>query len=1122
MTTCIDHMLITASAGSGKTYTLANRMIRWLICHRRHDGISAPDRLLGATFTRKAAGEILHRILKHLVLGVSDSRYRQGELAEALVIDPPPSQEELAAVLDEVIDALGELQLGTLDSLFMQMATLFAPALGLTPGWTISEAADDREIKRVALGRVISGMEISEAVETLLELTQGDPASRALDTLSASIFGNEMRGGAWPIYTRTRLLDHSDSGESACPPSVAAWSWMDDLSDAELVPDGRVLDDAAMAAMLQGARMIEDPPQKTVQGAWRTLLSLLRERRWWDVLKQKICLNVYAGNLRHGRSSLSDEIVAVVQQATSHARVMAIRDLRSGNRSVVEMLQRIQQAIDVERDRRGRYGFSDVTSRLAGAGLIGADSLEDLWFRMSVDIRDVALDEFQDTSVEQYMILQPIIEQIMAGTGDEAQRGFLIVADAKQSIYGWRGGTPALVESFRRRYETSLDPSESLVKSYRSSPVIMNFVNLVFGDLVANPAITNSVEPVQQAAAKWSEHFADHESARSNLEGVVTVTIADGDDVVPTAVNLTDLLHRQRTTASIGVLCRTNTLVADVVTGLRRRGLDVSQEGGGEIDDDLAVSAVLSLLHLADHPADTISLFHVTNSPLGETLDVPPWIDIDPEHQGKVAAEVATMIRRRVQREGYGPLIEDLASRLRPHVDQRSVHRLRQLIDLGSSWDERSTMRTRDFISFVQSERVSAVTAHNVRVMSVHAAKGLEFDEVVLVGLDEATGLTGRSPAFCYAVTDVNGITLPTRVCKRMSKELWSYFPVLESMGFPTAWQVASTSDALSVLYVAITRARCGVHAVIKDLPTSHRDTPDSHPIPTTSAGLLRGAIDRDLLERPLRSGELHAGETIVVMGDMEWEDSDRIDREEIVESVAVEPLPLLAPLRGTRYSRSARPPSDHGVDLERAFSQITDGVDGRLVGTIVHEALARITWWNEDVDLEGALAAASNRAAIDAGAPPSDRIVEIAGGILDRCGEQAAITSRLAPGAYPESDLEVLNEFPWISQGEGGLGRGRIDRLVLGRTDGRVVWADVVDYKTDRIDSPLDRERVVEFYAGQITAYRHVVADMFDLERTAVTGRLLLLSTGEDVEIGDGSGEDEVDEPTQQEIGFR
>ena len=108
--------LITANAGCGKTFTLANRVLGWLVEHHRlsEDRSSGVADVMAATFTRKAAGEIQQRVLRHLSRGAIEPE-RLASYQNAIALDPPPTAAELLAVLEDVARHIDRLQINLLD-----------------------------------------------------------------------------------------------------------------------------------------------------------------------------------------------------------------------------------------------------------------------------------------------------------------------------------------------------------------------------------------------------------------------------------------------------------------------------------------------------------------------------------------------------------------------------------------------------------------------------------------------------------------------------------------------------------------------------------------------------------------------------------------------------------------------------------------------------------------------------------------------------------------------------------------------------------------------------------------------------------------------------------------------
>src|SRR5262249_10954561 len=134
--------------------------------------------------------------------------------------------------------------------------------------------------------------------------------------------------------------------------------------------------------------------------------------------------------------------------------------------------------------------FSDITLRLAD-GTTRVE-LERLAFRLDGGVRHVLLDEFQDTSPAQWRGLRPLAETVTK----RADGSFFCVGDAKQAIYGWRGGVAEIFDSLDGQLKGL--QSESLVESHRSAQPVIDAVNGVFQNLARHPNLENVGEPVRQ------------------------------------------------------------------------------------------------------------------------------------------------------------------------------------------------------------------------------------------------------------------------------------------------------------------------------------------------------------------------------------------------------------------------------------------------------------------------------------------------------------------------------------------------------------------------------------------------------------------------------------------------
>ena len=172
--------LVIASAGSGKTYHLTTRFIQLLAMG------SPPNEILASTFTRKAAGEILERIIERLAKGAGDADEAR-QLAKDTGHEPLSDVTECRTLLVSVLADLHRMNVGTLDSFFVRLAQSFFQELGLAPGWTIADNLLEKRLLTDTVQTALSEMETSELAELLRALNLDHSKRRIHEDLRALV-----------------------------------------------------------------------------------------------------------------------------------------------------------------------------------------------------------------------------------------------------------------------------------------------------------------------------------------------------------------------------------------------------------------------------------------------------------------------------------------------------------------------------------------------------------------------------------------------------------------------------------------------------------------------------------------------------------------------------------------------------------------------------------------------------------------------------------------------------------------------------------------------------------------------------------------------------------------------
>jgi ATP-dependent helicase/nuclease subunit A len=1052
--------LVIASAGSGKTYRLSQRIIELL------DGGAAPEEILASTFTRKAAGEILDRVLLRLAEGALDP-----EKAAEVGIEPA----RCAELLRRLVSRLHAVNVGTLDSFFQRVSRAFSLELGLPAGWILSQGPMESRLRSEAVSRMLDEADQGAAVE-MVRLLQGGRARRGVHEMLLDQVA-DLHG----------LFMELDPG--------ADDPWGFPADDREWGPPVEREERGRVAAAIVGApiptRADGGPNANWVRGREQAA-AYVREGAFEDFLGKGLGAAALSGEYTYYRAPMPEALAAAVDRGVGLARRVLGPRLQNRAQALGRLLPRYDRWIHRLRKEAGLYEFSDVTRVLAES--VAGGRGEELYYRLDARIRHVLLDEFQDTSMAQWWAIRPLVEEVLSGYRDE--RGVVIVADPKQSIYGWRGGEPRILEAIEEHFEL---PRASLYESWRSGPDVLDLVNRVFQ---AVPDSGLLEEGDRTTVRRWMKSFHRHVPAppREGAPGRVEIAVGPAEEgrsslrprLLAHAARKVAGLHRDCPRATIGVLTRTNRAVARLMGELRRLGVDASEEGGVPVADSSAVLSVLALVRMADHPGDSAARYQVAHTPVRALVRDFDWRKADS------AARVASGLRRRLAREGYGPVVAGWVRKLEARAGPRDRRRLRQLAELAFRWDEESTLRPGDFVRWVEEERVEDPAASPVRVMTVHQAKGLQFDIVVLPALDSS--LTGRGGERVYPFRPTPDAPV-SRVYPGMRKELIRLFPSVE----PAVAQVreARLRDGLSGLYVALTRARFALHLVVK---------PDGSSGPSTSlsgARLVREALGIE--------GRIEEGQILFQEGLPRWWAEDgapahlrkgverKAELEEGPEGVGpgVEALPSGGPLLarrgagGRRRLLARRSPSElEGGGTIRIERILRDrGGRAREEGTLVHEWLREVEW------IEDGLPSLERCQALARQVAPGIEDLEAHRARLQEWLAVPQIREALSRASYPEG-ARVETERPFLVRDGDTLLQGVVDRLVIvPGEDGAPSRAWILDYKTDRIDGALEAR--VEIYRPQLEAYARAVAGEEGLPDERVRAALVFLRPGKVAWLG-------------------
>jgi ATP-dependent helicase/nuclease subunit A len=1047
------HTLVRASAGSGKTYQLTNRFIARLI-----DG-EDPSGILATTFTKAAAGEILHRVLLRLSNAVLEEKSLHD--LKTAIDQPTLDTQQCVQVLEQLCRSLHRLSILTMDAFFFRLASSFAHELGLPPQFGMLDDEDHVALQESSVDQTIDQCTIPELVEILrslhgdkIQMMAHDSIMQRVNNAYSIYLAAEARPEPW------RAIGHVGMALNE-----------DELSDA--------LDQVEQLALPSKK---DGKPDSRWVNARNDLRSFVDSQSWEPLLDKglgKLVLQWQnSGELgSYYSKECTLELAESILPIVDHARYAMWAQHAARGAATYALMKRFDEAFRSAKMSSGQLSFDDPPRLLSESAITG--NLEHIYYRLDTWIRHVLLDEFQDTSMPQFKLFEPILDELLSQ--DEEDRSVFVVGDIKQSLYTWRQSEPTLLNELPNRWPTLHE--ETLAKSWRSSPFILNAVNDVFGDLLANQAISSSTTAVQ-VAESWDSQYKTHQAARTELPGHVTLSVADGneessdqanEEVLWACANRVAEIQKHQPNASIAVLVRQTKHIYPLLSMLSKLDVEACEDRGNPLVNAPCVASAVSLLELIEHPGNTAALFHVQSTPLGEYLGL---------DKNKNINSFASSMRQRISTHGCASLLIELYKAIAHRTDKRGSDRFLQLIDLAGQLEDEGKSDIETMIHRANTKKIEEPGRSQVRVITIHRSKGLEFDAVVIPLLGQAWKVRPES----ILATRDDSMGPITRITPYPKKILQSIHPDLKAMHDECfAKQV---NEELCCLYVAMTRAKSALHMIVpadkdgrKGNPTKQYSISPSH--------VIRSAFAPDAVCSP--------GDVLYESGSETSWSSENESRDSKSTPVASFELRLCASTTPATSQLPTSSPSSHAqntTNILNATPTESDSDRGMSFGTCVHYLFEQLDWIdNGTPDFSHAQLQLRTQGFDD------DLVMRASECVFATLGNpdiQSLFSHQVQTDSTNGIDqLTVHHERPFAlrlqSANEDRLIQGRFDRLVIGWKDHKAAFAQIVDYKTDADAQELDDDSLINRHGPQIAIYRQAITKMYGINPSNIDCILLM-----------------------------
>ncbi len=1088
---------VEASAGSGKTKLLTDRMLRLML------GGAAPGRVQCLTFTKAAAAEMSLRLQRRLGDWVTmGDEALDGELA-ALEVTPGEGVRETArALFADVLDLPGGMRIGTIHAFCQSLLRRFPLEAAISPHFQLVEEVDAEAEMGAARDRVLEAADPA-AVALVAGLARADEFRGLVQALQGQ--RGRLRG----------LLALPEAGREAAvrrAVGVAARSEAEVVAGAVAWGEEAGMREALRLAAAQGSSKVRERAMEML--AWLSFPPAERQAHWGDWLGQFFDRN--GGERKFGLfpNANLDKQHPEIRDAmqTEQERVWFVEDTRRAVRcadATVALLGLAAPALAAYAEQKERSGLLDYSDLIGRAeGLLTDPGAAWVLYKLDGGIDHLLLDEVQDTAPEQWRIAHRLTEEFFAGLGSRegnAARTFFAVGDPKQSIYSFQGADPEEFVRSRGAMATRVGASGqewrdvALDVSFRSTAPVLALVDAVFADPVAADGV---------AAPGALKHFADRGGAAGRVElwplapkpeaapaeawtvPAENVGLRSAPQMLAEAVAgavarelkagvLLESQGRALTAGDVLVLVRRRGPFASaLVRALKAQDVAVAGLDRLALNEQIAVQDVLAACDAVLLPDDELAVANVLTSPLGGLSDD----SLMRLAMGREHGLWRTLQSRAGEREDWGAAWAFL-SRLAERADYVGPHallaealgplggRARLLARLGAEAGEpidellNAALRyarlhppgLQGFVHWLRRsgaevKREAGGAGPAVRVMTVHGAKGLQAPVVILPDTTQAPP-ERETLVWAGDSAGADGVDVP----------LWSPRKELRCAAVERGRGLAAElrrREHNRLLYVALTRAEDRL--IVCGWQTQGAEREDRW------YGMVRQGFERMGAETAPFAGAW-GGEMLVNSSPQ----ADRVPDRAATAAEGRQPLPPWAGRPGA-WQASAPPeepalprplaPSRPGGALfgsaPPALSPLVAGPGARFArGRAVHALLQHLPGVAES----GRAGAARDYLA-RLGFAEAEREA-LAAQVLGVLGHPA-LSGLFGPGGRAEQPVSGLVGGQVVS--------GVVDRMAV--APDRVV---VADFKTGRA-APADVADTPVRYVRQLAAYRGVLRALF------------------------------------------
>ena len=702
-----------ASAGSGKTFTLATEYIKLLVRNPQNY-----RQILAVTFTNKATEEMKMRILSQLYgiwRGLPDSASYADKVQESLGGELSDAQiaDRAGQALHLLLHNYSYFHVETIDSFFQSVMRNLARELNLTANLRVG--LNDVQVEELAIDQLIDSLTATDQMlqwlmKYIMDNISDDRSWNVIGQIKKfgrTIFRDYYKGHSQELTALMQEKDFFDQYQQELRKTRAlAQKRMQNIANSffdTLESEGLSIDDlsygrtgvAGLFLKLQNGIFDESALTK------RATDCAGQPEKWCKKTHPRRDLIYHLAD-----TSLGELLRQAIEEQPHQWWLFKSADLTLRHLSQLRLLGSIEEKVRQLNDEQNRFLLSD-TQQLLHELIDGSDT-PFIFEKIGTQLEHIMIDEFQDTSTVQWQNFKILLQETMSHKDSEN----LIVGDVKQSIYRWRSGDWRLLAGIKGQFPgaESTVRVETLDKNYRSARRIVSFNNAFFTEAARLENVTAYDDVVQ--------HLPDGKADEGQVE-VHLLPAADYERLTLEVLTdqISQLISNGTPATDIAILVRTNSYIPLIANYLAEHlpEVKVVSDEAFRLDASTAVMAIITALRSLSHPEDNIAKAGLTALTTKDSAEA-----IGPHLLQLPLYELTEQLFTLLQLDRLG----NQSAYLCAFYDQVSAY----ATDNGSDIDA----FLREWDESIGAKTIQSPETDGLRIISIHKSKGLEFPCVLV------------------------------------------------------------------------------------------------------------------------------------------------------------------------------------------------------------------------------------------------------------------------------------------------------------------------------------------------------------------------------------------------------